>query len=123
MPVLTKGYVSEKTTRRLSELRRCALSVQHPALYHNKGWLLNLMGRHREALLCFKKALELDERRPEALFSLADSYEALGDRTRARYYFDRALKLLSGRCAYMYRETRKRIAKLKKNSSRVVGPL
>jgi tetratricopeptide (TPR) repeat protein len=84
----------------------------HPGLYHNKGWLLNGMGRHREAILCFRKALELDADRPEALFSMADSYEALGEKPRARYYFERTLPLLFGRSAYMYRETKKRIARL-----------
>lgn len=86
------------------------------SLYHNKGWLLNSLGRYRESLLCFKKALELDEDRPEALFSLADTCHHLGDIDSAGRYFKKSLSLIKGRCAFMRRETLKRLRTLRKLS-------
>ncbi|MBN2482909.1 MAG: tetratricopeptide repeat protein [Candidatus Omnitrophica bacterium] len=78
-------------------------------LYHNKGWLLNLLGRHRAAILCFKKTLELEPGRPESLYSLADSYEQLGDEKFSQRYFRSALHAVSGKCRYMVRHIRRRI--------------
>jgi tetratricopeptide (TPR) repeat protein len=88
--------------------RNCA------ALYHNKGWLLNSLGKHRQAILCFKKSLELDSERVESLYSLADSYLCLGKTGLARKYFLRSLVKLKGRCSYMYKETLKRLREMDK---------
>jgi Flp pilus assembly protein TadD len=84
------------------------------ALYHNKGWLLNSLGRHGQAIVCFHKVLELDPQRPEALYSLADSYCQRGETARARAYFKKVLKLLHGKSAYMRGNTEKRIKTLEK---------
>ncbi len=81
-------------------------------LYHNKGWLLNLLGRHKEAVLCFKKALEIEPYRPEALYSLADSYLALGENLLAKRYFKKALLQLKGKCSFMYRQTANRLKEI-----------
>ena len=70
------------------------------SLYHNKGWLLNLLKQYKEAILCFKKALELDEDRVEALYSLADTYYHLGQRQLAKKYFNMALKYIKGKSSY-----------------------
>jgi len=64
------------------------------SLYHNKGWLLNLLERYKEAVLCFKKALELEEDRAEAIYSLADTYCHLGQKQKAKEYFKKPLSLL-----------------------------
>ena len=82
------------------------------SLYHNKGWLLNLLKEYKKAILCFRKALELGEDRPEALYSLADTYYHLGQKTLARKYFKKALREIKGKSAYMRREALKRLSQV-----------
>jgi tetratricopeptide (TPR) repeat protein len=109
----------------LAELGKCNLALEWfnrgigadgncASLYHNKGWLLNSMASHREAVVCFHKALELDEARPEALYSLGDSYLALGQKTRAHSYFNKALMVVCRRSAYIRKHIEKRIKSLEK---------
>jgi tetratricopeptide (TPR) repeat protein len=43
-------------------------------IHHNKGWLLNNMGRHSEAIGCFRKALELEPIRAVTYENLADAF-------------------------------------------------
>ncbi|MCM8831202.1 MAG: tetratricopeptide repeat protein [Candidatus Omnitrophica bacterium] len=93
--------------RGIKKNRDCSL------LYHNKGWLFNLLGKHKEAILCFRKALELDEERVESLYSMADSYEKINDIEKAYRYFEEALYKLKGKCSFMYKETKRRLKKLK----------
>ena len=81
-------------------------------LYHNKGWLLNSMGLHRQALLCFHKALEIDPKRPEALYSLADSYFHLKDTKKAAIYFKKALSQVRGKSSYVVKDIEKRLKNL-----------
>lgn len=80
------------------------------SLYQNKGWLLHLLGRYKEAMLFFHKAWELDSCRVEALFSIADTYSKLGDSIKAKKYYQKVLRFLKSKCSYMYKETQKRIA-------------
>lgn len=79
------------------------------SLYHNKGWLHNLLGEHKQACLCFRKALELEKDRPESFYSLADSCYSLGDYNAARKYFNHAASLIKGKSAYMAREVQRRL--------------
>ncbi len=78
-------------------------------VYHNKGWLLNLLSHHARAVLCFKKTLELDPRRPEALYSLADSCEHMGEYAAAEKYFHAALREVTNRCSYMVGDIKTRL--------------
>lgn len=82
------------------------------SLYQNKGWLLHLHGRYKEAILCFHKAFEIDPDRIEAIFSLADTYQKLEDLTRARHYFLKVKLLLKHKCAVVYKETLLRLQQL-----------
>ncbi len=82
------------------------------SLYHNKGWLLNELELHREAILCFRKALELAPRRPESYYSLADSYLASGDPKQARTYFSKALSEVVQKCSYISRDIKMRLKSL-----------
>jgi tetratricopeptide (TPR) repeat protein len=84
------------------------------SLYQNKGWLLHLMKRYKPAILCFNKALELDRNRPEALFSLADTYQYLDDKIKACHYFKTALKAVRGKSAFAACEIAKRLRDLSK---------
>ncbi len=82
------------------------------SLYHNKGWLLNSLSRHSQAVLCFHKALELDLRRPEALYSLADSYFHLKDNKRAAIYFKKALNQVKGKSSFVCQDIKERLKSL-----------
>jgi tetratricopeptide (TPR) repeat protein len=86
-------------------------------LYHNKGWLLNLLGEHNRAILCFHKALELDHNRPESLYSLGDSHFHLGHIREARRYFAKAAQEIKGRSSYLHREVEGRLREINLKSS------
>ncbi|MCK4810188.1 MAG: tetratricopeptide repeat protein [Candidatus Omnitrophica bacterium] len=79
------------------------------SLYHNKGWLLNLLGRYKPAIICFHKALELHPDRPESLYSLGDSYYHLGELKKTRIYFKKAARAIKGKSSYFYKETLRRL--------------
>lgn len=79
------------------------------SIYHNKGWLLNSLGNFRQSIICFEKAIELEADRVESIFSLGDSYFHLGDKNKAKKYFQRALSQIKGKSSYIYREIKKRL--------------
>jgi len=83
-------------------------------LYHNKGWLLHLLGRYKEAVICFHKALELDSNRVEAVYSLGDAYLRLGQREKALLYFQAAAGQVKGKSGFIYREILKSIENAKR---------
>ena len=87
-------------------IRRAKYKV---SLYHNKGWLLNLLGRFKQSIIYFEKALEFESDRVESNFSLGDSYLHLGDKIRAKKYFNRALSQIKGKSSYIYKEIKKRL--------------
>jgi tetratricopeptide (TPR) repeat protein len=71
----------------------------YATVYHNKGWLLNNIGRHSEAVTYFKKALELEPARAVTYDNLADALVNLGDYQSARAAYRKVLELLKpGRC-------------------------
>jgi tetratricopeptide (TPR) repeat protein len=82
----------------INRARDCA------SLYHNKGWLLNLLEEHNKAILCFHKALELEHNRPESLYSLGDSHFQLGHLREARKYFRKAAQTIKGKSSYLYKK-------------------
>lgn len=87
-------------------IRRAKYKV---SLYHNKGWLLNLLGKFKQSIIYFEKALEFESGRVESNFSLGDSYSHLGDKVKARKYFQRALSQIKGKSFFIYREIKKRL--------------
>ena len=91
-----------------------ALSRDCASLYHNKGWLLNELGEFKKSIIYFKKALELDSKRVEAIFSLGDSYSKIGDTKMAEKYFRLSLYEIKGKSSYAGKEIRKCLTRLKK---------
>ncbi|MDP2923410.1 MAG: tetratricopeptide repeat protein [Candidatus Omnitrophota bacterium] len=83
------------------------------SLYHNKGWLLHSLEKFTQALLYFKKALEIEPDRVESLFSLADTYTYLGESMKAKEYFQKAIFQIRGKCAYIYKQILKRLKNIK----------
>jgi tetratricopeptide (TPR) repeat protein len=66
----------------------------YATVYHNKGWLLNKVGRHKEAMGYFHKALELDPGRAVTYENLADCLGHLAQYQEAFKAYERALSLL-----------------------------
>ncbi len=81
-------------------------------LYHNKGWLLNFLGNYNEALLCFHKVLEMDSRRPETLYSVADTYYRLARYHLSYRYFRKAQEAVRGKSRYISEDIRQRLREL-----------
>ncbi|MEI8011707.1 MAG: tetratricopeptide repeat protein [Candidatus Omnitrophota bacterium] len=71
-----------------------AVEADYATIHHNKGWLLNKLGRPTEALICFEKALSLEPERAVTWENMADAYEALGRYTEALKACQKALQLL-----------------------------
>ena len=92
-------------------------------LYHNKGWLLNNIGRHTEAIACFKKALSLEPNRAVTYDNLADALYNLSDYRCAQEAYKKVLALLRpGSCKEIIEQVIARIqsieSQLTKNKAR-----
>ncbi|MBF0122668.1 MAG: tetratricopeptide repeat protein [Candidatus Omnitrophica bacterium] len=66
----------------------------YATIHHNKGWFLNNLGRHREALGCFEKALKLEPGRVVTYENMADAYENIGLMAEALKSYKKALALM-----------------------------
>lgn len=74
--------------------RGIAAEADYATIYHNKGWLLNNIGRHTEAVSCFRQALRLERRRPVTYDNLADALLNLGDLKGAAEAYRKVLRYL-----------------------------
>lgn len=84
-------------------------------IHHNKGWLLNNIGRHTEAIACFKAALRLDPKRPVTYDNLADALYNLADYKGALEAYKKVLLLLKpGMCRGIRAEIKKKIIDIEK---------
>lgn len=70
----------------------------YAGVYHNKGWYLNKLGRHQEALPYLEKALALEPDRAVTYENLADVYLNLGEGQKAITAFRKALQCLKPGC-------------------------
>ena len=87
----------------------------YATIYHNKGWLLNNIGRHTEAIKCFKKALELEPQRAVTYDNLADALSNLSDHKGALKAYKKVIELLgSRRCAQIKKQIAEQIRLLEK---------
>jgi len=66
----------------------------YATVYHNKGWYLNKLRHHQEAILYFEKTLELEPDRAVTYENLADTYLNLGAKQKAITAFRKALQCL-----------------------------
>jgi tetratricopeptide (TPR) repeat protein len=66
----------------------------YAGVYHNKGWYLNKLGRHAEAIPYFEKTLALEPGRAVTYENLADTYFNLGEMQKAVGAFRKALQCL-----------------------------
>jgi tetratricopeptide (TPR) repeat protein len=70
------------------------VEADYATIHHNKGWLLNKLGRHGEALSCFEKALDLEPHRAVTYENIADTYESLGRAGDAVKAYKKALEFI-----------------------------
>jgi tetratricopeptide (TPR) repeat protein len=73
----------------------------YATIHHNKGWLLNKIGHHKEAIACFKKALQIDPERPVTYENLADTYAKLGKYRAALKAYRQAVEMLKPSYGYI----------------------
>ncbi|MBF0330519.1 MAG: tetratricopeptide repeat protein [Candidatus Omnitrophica bacterium] len=71
-----------------------AVEGDYATIHHNKGWLLNKLGRPTEALACFKQALMFEPQRVVTWENMADAYEDLGRGADALDAYRKALSFL-----------------------------
>jgi len=84
-------------------------------IHHNKGWLLNNIGRYTEAIACFKEALRLDPKRPVTYDNLADALYNLHDYKGALEAYKKVLLLLKpGMCRGIRSEIKKKLIEIEK---------
>jgi predicted Zn-dependent protease len=77
----------------LAELREAEQSQPYdPRLPFQEGELLAAQERHEEAVAAYRRALVLDPMTAQLVFRLGLEYKALGDRQRAVYYLEQALR-------------------------------
>ncbi len=74
--------------------RGIEVEPDYATIYHNKGWYLNKLGRHKEAIEYFEKTLGLEPARAVTYENLADAYLHLGSTNKAVEAFQKALKYL-----------------------------
>jgi tetratricopeptide (TPR) repeat protein len=55
-----------------------AAEPDYATIHHNKGWFLNKIGRHSEALVCFERALAFEPGRVVTWENMANAFEAQG---------------------------------------------
>ena len=66
----------------------------YASVYHNKGWYLNKLGKHLDAIPYFEKTLALEPDRAVTYENLADTYLHLGEKQKAIAAFGKALQCL-----------------------------
>jgi tetratricopeptide (TPR) repeat protein len=94
-----------------------AVEPDYDTIYHNKGWLLNNIGRYTEAVSCFNKALELSPLRAVTYDNLADALFNLGDYQGSLAAYHKVLKLLKpGLSPGIRALIRKRIKQVQRHS-------
>lgn len=67
----------------------------YASVYHNKGWYLNKLKRHQEAIPYLEKALTLEPGRAVTYENLADTYFNLGETKKALEAYRRAFQCLN----------------------------
>jgi len=71
-----------------------AVEPDYETIYHNKGWFLNKLGQHTQALELFKKALALAPNRGVTYENIGNAYEQLGQMDEAISAYTKALTLI-----------------------------
>ena len=73
--------------------RELAAASQNPTVHGNLGALLKMRGDTKNAITCFRKALQLKPNYPEAHYNLGNALQEQGDLTAAIDSYNSALQL------------------------------
>ncbi len=92
-----------------------AVEPDYATIHHNKGWLLNMLGRPTEALVCFERALALEPQRVVTLENMANAYEEQGRIAEALDAYRKALSFLEQSSGAIARQIQDEIARLSRH--------
>lgn len=97
--ILTEKGIKERDRAPVIEARslfeRILDSTKHPTwpLYYNLGNVLGALGRHQEAIDCYRQALALKQHEPMIWKNLGSAYHLIGDHESEMKCFDKVLEL------------------------------
>jgi len=89
-----------------------AVEPDYATIHHNKGWFLNKIAQHEEALVCFQRALELEPSRAVTYENMADAYELLGCMPEAIAAYKQAISCLKGEFAPIREQLEQEVLRL-----------
>ncbi len=84
---------SGKWEEALASFRRILSIYENAEIYYNMGYIHTVMERYDEAIVCFRKATEIDEAFARAYQKIGECYAAMGDQKQAEYYLQRAAEI------------------------------
>ncbi len=77
----------------LESFRRILGVYENAEIYYNMGFINTALERYEEAIVCFRKATEIDEAFGRAYQKIGECYLALGKEKEAEYYLQRAAEV------------------------------
>lgn len=78
----------------LKVFRKLLLVFKSSEIYYNMGYINTVLGRHEQAIICFRKAAEIDRALDKAYQRIAECYRALGNEAEAKRYYALAASVL-----------------------------
>ncbi len=86
--------MAEKWESALKVFRQLLKFFKSSEIYYNMGYINTVLGRHEQAIICFRKAAEIDRALDKAYQRIAECYRALGNEAEARRYYALAAAVL-----------------------------
>lgn len=74
----------------LASFRRILTIYENAEIYYNMGYINTVLERYDEAIVCFRKATEIDEAFARAYQKIGECYAAMGEQVQAENYLQRA---------------------------------
>lgn len=90
----TDMMIAERWEEALKVFRRLLKVFKSSEIYYNMGYINTALGRHDQAIICFRKAAEIDRALDKAYQRIAECYRSLGNEEEARRYYALAAAVL-----------------------------
>lgn len=87
--------LDEKWEDALKVYRQLLKVFKSSEIYYNMGYINTVLGRHEQAIICFRKAAEIDRALDKAYQRIAECYRALGNEPESRRYYALAAAVLA----------------------------
>lgn len=88
----------------------------YATIHHNKGWFLNKLGQHQEALKCYHQALAIEPNRAVTYENMANAYENAGCMKEALWAYKKAFELVKSSYQDIRQQIQERIRLLEKKA-------